>query len=59
MADKKQRGEGLNVTLDFSSDPELMAKIRAAAEADDRPTSVWLRRKVVECSFGYPKFFDK
>jgi hypothetical protein len=59
MADKKPKGEGTNVTLDFSFDPELMAKIRAAADADDRPVSVWLRRKVAECSMGYPKFFDK
>ncbi len=49
MAEKQKaaKGEGQSVNLDLSDYPNLLAKIREAAKADDRPASVWLRRKLI------------
>ena len=45
--EKKEKGSGTNITIDLSDHADLIKKIREAAEADDRPPSVWLRRKLI------------
>ena len=48
MAEKKaDKGSGTSLNLDMSEHVELLAKIRKAADDDDRPASVWLRRKLI------------
>ena len=42
-----ERGSGSTITIDLSDQPELLAKIREAAKADDREPSKWLRRAIV------------
>ena len=49
MAEKKaEKGSGTNINLDLSDHADLLAKIRKAADEDDRPPSVWLRRKLLQ-----------
>ena len=45
--EKAAKGSGSSITLDFSEHIDLLAKIRKAADDDDRPASVWLRRKLI------------
>jgi hypothetical protein len=41
---KAPRGEGHTITLDLKDHPELLTDIKAAAKADDREPSKFLRR---------------
>ena len=54
MANEKKapRGEGTAINIDLSEYPELLAKIKEAAWKDDRPPSVWLRRKLIQLGEG-------
>jgi hypothetical protein len=45
---KAPRGEGTAINIDLSDYPALLDSIREAAKKDDRPPSVWLRRKLVQ-----------
>ncbi len=45
--EKKEKGSGVSINIDFSENADLLAQIRTAAEEDDRPASVWLRRKLI------------
>ena len=45
--EKAPKGTGDSLNLDFSDHTDLLGKIRQAAAADDRPASVWLRRKLI------------
>jgi hypothetical protein len=45
--EKAPKGSGSSINLDFSEHADLLAKIRKAADDDDRPASVWLRRKLI------------
>ncbi len=49
MADKQKaaKGTGTSINIDLSEHPDLLEKIRKAADADDRPSSVWIRRKLI------------
>ena len=44
---KAERGTGSTVTLDFHDYPDLLAKMRVHAKADDRELSKWLRRRIL------------
>jgi hypothetical protein len=44
---KAPKGQGASINLDLSEHADLLAKIRKAADDDDRPASVWLRRKLI------------
>ena len=43
-----ERGSGTTITIDLVDQPELLAKIREAAKADDREPSKWIRRRIVQ-----------
>jgi hypothetical protein len=43
-----ERGTGTTITIDLTELPELLAKIKAAAQADDREPSKWVRRRLVQ-----------
>jgi hypothetical protein len=40
-------GTGTSISADLKDYPTVLNKIRAAAKADDRNTSNWLRRRLV------------
>jgi hypothetical protein len=40
-------GTGTSVSVDLKDHPTVLNKIRAAAKADDRNVSNWLRRRLV------------
>jgi hypothetical protein len=42
------KGTGTQVSAELKDHPDLLAKIRAAAQADDREVSNYLRRRLVE-----------
>lgn len=44
---RSPKGEGTSINVDLSDHLPLLDKIRTAADADDRPASVWLRRKLI------------
>lgn len=44
---RSPKGEGTSLNVDFTDHPDLLKAIREAADADDRPASVWLRRRIV------------
>jgi len=45
---KAAKGSGTTITIDLKDYPDLLAKIRNVAKADDREPSKWLRRRVVK-----------
>jgi hypothetical protein len=46
--DRSPKGSGTTVTADLKDFPALLEKIRLAAKADDRETSNYLRRRLVD-----------
>ena len=45
---RSPKGSGTTVTADLKDFPALLEKIRLAAKADDRETSNYLRRRLVD-----------
>lgn len=48
-----ERGTGSTITIDLTENPELLAKIKAAAKADDREPSKWVRRQIILLGEGF------
>ena len=44
---RSEAGTGTSVSADLKDHPAVLNKIRAAAKADDRNVSNWLRRRLV------------
>lgn len=44
---KAPKGTGTTITIDLAGYPDLLAKIKEAAKADDRETSKYVRRLIV------------
>lgn len=42
------KGEGTTISIELKEYPELLAAIRTAASDDDRSSSVWLRRRILQ-----------
>jgi hypothetical protein len=43
-----ERGTGTTITIDLTEYRDLLGKIKEAAKADDRESSKWLRRRLVQ-----------
>ena len=56
--EKAKRGEGHTITIDLKDYPQLLAKIKEAAKADDREPSKLLRRRLVQLDESGDLFGD-
>lgn len=42
-----EKKEGTSIVIDLSGRTDILQQIKKEAEADDRPASVYLRRKII------------
>lgn len=62
MAEKSTRGpkgSGTSITVELKDNPDLLAKIREAAEQDERHPSVWLRRRLEHLASNRTLFINE